>query len=85
MERSSLAALIETAALPADQEIKTLPGITWHVTRPLAQARPPILTIGDLTGARDEELLEVSGFGQRRLDALKTAIATAKTTADRIY
>ncbi|MET8006283.1 hypothetical protein [Nonomuraea glycinis] len=81
----TVAQLVAAAGLHRDQPIKLLPGITWHVTRPLAQAQPPIITIGDLSGVSDEELQEVPGFGKRRLDALKTALAQAKTHADPIH
>lgn len=71
---SSVAELIAAAGLTADATVKeSVPGVTWHVTKPLAQ--DGIETIGQLAARSDADLLEVPGFGERRLTALKAALA----------
>ncbi|MEU4511697.1 DNA-directed RNA polymerase subunit alpha C-terminal domain-containing protein [Nonomuraea wenchangensis] len=77
----TVAELIARAGLPADADIKTaLPGLTFHVTTPLKRGR--ITTIGDLAPRSDADLLEISQFGQRRLDMLKAALAAAAESTD---
>lgn len=74
MSAPTVAQLIVRAGLYIDADIATaLPGLTWHVTRPLKQ--DGIETIGDLSARTDEQLLKVPNFGARRLDALKAALA----------
>ena len=74
---SSLAALIAASSLPASMEVSALPGLTWHVWRPLLDAR--LVRIVDLTDLTDKAVLDVAGFGPRRLDALKAAVRAAGT------
>ncbi|GAA2701407.1 DNA-directed RNA polymerase subunit alpha C-terminal domain-containing protein [Nonomuraea recticatena] len=73
----SVADLVAKAGLPDNHPIKELPGLTWHATNPLKDAQPPILTLDDLAARTDNELLQIPGFGGRRLDAVKAAIITA--------
>lgn len=76
-EGTSVAALIAGAGLPEDADVATLPGLTWHVSRPLKQAG--IATVGDLATRTDEQLQAVPNFGGRRLQLLKAAIATVRS------
>jgi hypothetical protein len=72
---TSIRDLTTATGLPEDTPLKNLPGITWHVTNPLA--RHWITTLGQLAEHTDDDLLAVRGFGQRRLDALRTALQHA--------
>ncbi|WP_449065983.1 DNA-directed RNA polymerase subunit alpha C-terminal domain-containing protein [Planomonospora algeriensis] len=72
---SASAAAMAAATGQPDRPLTDLPGLTWHATKPLTQAS--IRTIGDLAGRADDDLLRLPQFGQRRLDALKTALALA--------
>jgi DNA-directed RNA polymerase alpha subunit len=63
--------------LPADQQITSLPGLTWHVTKPLREEG--FAVVGDLATWSDDELMLVPWFGPRRLEALKQALTEAGT------
>ncbi|MGW2220979.1 hypothetical protein ACWCSD_38845 [Nonomuraea sp. NPDC001684] len=65
------------SGLPEDYPIKDLPGLTFHVWKPLEKADPPITTIGDLKGWAEPALTQIAQFGPTRLDKLKTALLTA--------
>ncbi|WP_043636973.1 hypothetical protein [Nonomuraea candida] len=65
------------SGLPDDHPIKDLPGLTFHVWKPLEKNDPPITTIGDLKGWTDATLVQIAQFGATRLDKLKTAMLTA--------
>ncbi|MBG0818939.1 DNA-directed RNA polymerase subunit alpha C-terminal domain-containing protein [Planomonospora sp. ID82291] len=71
----SMAELVAKSGLPDDHPIKALPGLTWHVTKPLEKAS--IVMVGDLAARTDAELLGVPKFGGRRLEAVKAALARA--------
>jgi DNA-directed RNA polymerase alpha subunit len=72
MSGPTVAELVAASGLAADAGMVTLPGLTWHVTRPLKQAG--IATVGELASRTDEQLLDVPSFGERRLAALKAAL-----------
>ncbi|MEU4231049.1 hypothetical protein AB0F17_42730 [Nonomuraea sp. NPDC026600] len=71
----TIADLIAESGFPATTPVKSLPGLTWHVTRPLEQAKPSITTIGDLTTYTDAELLAIPLFGAERLKKLRAALS----------
>ncbi|MGP4104039.1 hypothetical protein [Nonomuraea sp. KM90] len=73
------AAFIDEAGLPHTTEIAALLGLTWHVTRPLAKADPPISTLAHLDGLTDDDITSIPGSGSGCLGKLKTAFATAAT------
>ncbi|MEU6712907.1 DNA-directed RNA polymerase subunit alpha C-terminal domain-containing protein [Nonomuraea sp. NPDC046802] len=70
----SIADLIAKSGLPAVAPVKALPGLTWHVTRPLEQAG--IATLADLAAQSEDDLLAVPQFGATRLDKLRAALST---------
>ena len=77
-EDESVAVLASRAARPAGTAIAdALPGLTWHVTKPLKQAG--IVTLADLAARTDEQLLDLPSFGERRLAALKAALTEARS------
>ncbi|MEU4234791.1 hypothetical protein AB0F17_61850 [Nonomuraea sp. NPDC026600] len=72
---TSVKELIAAADLPNGALLKEcLPELARYVLPPLAQARPPIITVEDLAGRTDAELA-VPGFGAGRLAKLKDALA----------
>ncbi|MGP4092997.1 hypothetical protein [Nonomuraea sp. KM90] len=71
----SVAALIARAGLPGDAAISSVPGATWHLTKPLERAG--LRTIAAVASFTDEQLLALQGFGERRMAALKTALTEA--------
>ncbi|GAT68934.1 hypothetical protein PS9374_04599 [Planomonospora sphaerica] len=77
--RESAAVLVAQSGLPDDHPIKALPGLTWHATKPLEKANPPIIMVEDLAARTDDELLQIPQFGQRRLDMVKSALLAALT------
>lgn len=72
----TLADLIARAGLPADTLVTSLPGLTWHTTKPLTSQG--VATVGELAKYSDGDLLTFPGMGPRRLAALKTAIEGQK-------
>ncbi|MGW2150515.1 hypothetical protein ACWCOT_39835 [Nonomuraea bangladeshensis] len=63
------------SGLPGDYPINDLPGLAFHVWKPLEKANPSITTIGGLRGWTDASI--VAQFGPTCLDKLKTAMLTA--------
>ncbi|MGA4995845.1 DNA-directed RNA polymerase subunit alpha C-terminal domain-containing protein [Nonomuraea bangladeshensis] len=69
----TIADLIAESGLPATTPVKSLKGLTWHVTHPLEQAG--ITTLADLAAKPEDELLDLPGFGPGRRDKLRAALA----------
>ncbi|MFC4113998.1 hypothetical protein [Nonomuraea zeae] len=67
------------SGLPDDHPITALPGLTFHVTNPLKDAAPPILTVGDLKDWTDAALVQLPGFRKTRLEKVKTALIAASS------
>ncbi|MBO3751564.1 hypothetical protein J5X84_36290 [Streptosporangiaceae bacterium NEAU-GS5] len=83
MAEPSLADLIAASGLPADTPLIALhvvevDPVTWHTTKPLTAAG--ITTLGEAAMISDAGLLSITGFGARRLDALKAAVAGLRAT-----
>ncbi|MEV7805073.1 helix-hairpin-helix domain-containing protein [Microbispora sp. NPDC088329] len=72
----SLADLIRESGLPLPTDLSGLPGLTWHITRPLATDRG-VYTLGQLAELSDDEIRQISGIGERRLAKLKDAVREA--------
>ncbi|MGV9383627.1 hypothetical protein ACWDRB_47975 [Nonomuraea sp. NPDC003707] len=69
------------SGLPKDHPLKSLPGLTFHVTNPLKDAAPPIITVGDLEGWTDAALVQLPGFRAARLEKVKAALIAASNGA----
>ncbi|MFD9948805.1 hypothetical protein ACFWYW_46860 [Nonomuraea sp. NPDC059023] len=65
---------------PVDMPLADLPDLTWHATKPLEKADPPIVTYADFTTRTDEQLLQIAGFSHGRLDKVRAAIAATTRT-----
>ncbi|MGI5161443.1 hypothetical protein [Microbispora sp. CA-102843] len=76
MADQSLADLIHESGLPLSTPVADLPGLTWHVTRPLATQRAT-MTLGQLAELTDDEIRLTSGIGERRLAKLKDSLREA--------
>ncbi|GAA0918893.1 hypothetical protein [Nonomuraea longicatena] len=72
---STLAEPVEATDLPASHPIRQLPGVSWHLTNPLAAVG--IRTLGHLAQHTNDEMLGYAGFGPGRLAKLKDALRSA--------